>query len=174
MYAPTETRLNDEYYQFKNDLIVAKYSNFSAHIENYWGRKTEWAVCYRNTSFFRGIDTNNYAKFFELYLGTVKSLEPDTCATQQLATMLHTYFKKQAPTKVTGIRNISVQPTAISRRKGTSKGSKLALCGRPARMNKDENTQTRRGRQEHTKRKQNLRQNELKNQPNQFKHGHGH
>ena len=28
----------------------------------YWERKTEWAVCYRNNTTLRGIDTNNYAE----------------------------------------------------------------------------------------------------------------
>ena len=58
----------------------------------------------------------------------------------------------------------------MSRRQSTARGSKLALCGRPTKKIMDSNTQMRQGRQEHTKRKQNLRKNELKNQPNHFKH----
>ena len=71
-----------------------------------------------------------------------------------------------------------VQPTAISRRrKGITKGSHMAPSGRPCKRHlehPDESTQTKRGRKEHTKRKQSLRQNELKNQANHFKHGCGH
>ena len=113
-------------------------------------------------------------KFLELYISTVNSIEPETCAAPQLASLLHTYFSKHI-TKVAGTRNICVQPTALSRRQRPAKGSKLALSGRPVgKKIMDCNTQTRRGRQEHTKRKQNLRKNELKNLPNQFKHGQGH
>ena len=57
-----------------------------------------------------------------------------------------------------------VQPTAISkRRRGITKGSHMAPSGRPCKRHlehPDESTQTKRGRKEHTKRKQNLRQNE--------------
>ena len=71
-----------------------------------------------------------------------------------------------------------VQPTAISRRrKGITKGSHMAPSGRPCKRyleHPDENTQSKRGRKQHTKRKQSLRQNELKNQANHFKHGRGH
>ena len=53
-------------------------------------------------------------------------------------------------------------------------GLQSALCGRPTKDSTDSSTQTRRGRQEYTKRKQKLRLIEKKNQPNQFKHWRGH
>ena len=77
-----------------------------------------------------------------------------------------------------GTKKMHVQPTAISRRRNEIiKGSHMTYCGRPCKRyleHPDESTQTKRGRKEHTKRKQSLRQNELKNQANQFKHGRGH
>ena len=69
-----------------------------------------------------------------------------------------------------------VQPTAISRRReGVTKGSKLAPSGRPPKrpLDDDPSVQTKRGRLEHVKRKQN-RLNELQNQANHHKHGRGH
>ena len=120
-------------------------------------------------------------KFFTTYLDTVKNAEPATSATPKLASLLHTYFSQQIPssTKVAGSRHMHVQPTAIARRRdGISKGSKLAPAGRPPKrpldFEQDPSFQTKRGRPDHVKRKQNLRQNELKNQTNHHKHGRGH
>ena len=71
-----------------------------------------------------------------------------------------------------------VQPTAISRRReGVTKGSTMAPSGRPPKhplTDRDVNVQIKRGRPDHTKRKQNLRLNELLNQANHHKHGKGH
>ena len=71
-----------------------------------------------------------------------------------------------------------VQPTAISRRReGVTKGSKMAPSGRPPKRPLTEcdiNVQTKRGRPDHVKRKQNLRSNELNNQANHHRRGRGH
>ena len=71
-----------------------------------------------------------------------------------------------------------VQPTAISRRReGVTKGSKVARSGRPPKrpLDDDPSAQTKRGRLEHVKGKQNLRLHELQNQANpHHKHGRGH
>ena len=121
---------------------------------------------------------NGLKKFFTVYLDTVAKAEPTNSATPRLATLLHTYFSTPSVSStVAGTRHMKVQPTAISRRrKGISKGSKLAASGRPPKryIDDDPNTQTKRGRQDHVKRKQNLRQNEFKNQSNHHKHGVGH
>ena len=107
--------------------------------------------------------------------------EPATSATPKLASLLHTYFSQQIPssTKVAGSRHMHVQPTAIARRRdGISNGSKLAPAGRPPKrpldFEQDPSFQTKRGQPDHVKRKQNLRQNELKNQTNHHRHGRGH
>ncbi len=117
-------------------------------------------------------------KFFTVYLDTVEKTEPTNSATPRLASLLHTYFSPQLSSgQVAGTRHMKVQPTAISRRRaGISKGSKLAPSGRPPKrsLDKDPNVQIKRGRKDHMKRKQNLRQNEFKNQANHFKHGVGH
>ena len=72
-----------------------------------------------------------------------------------------------------------VQPMAISRRRGGAiyKGSKMAPSGKsPKRPLTDCDiiVQTKRGRPDHVKRKQNLQSNEQNNQANHHKHGRGH
>ena len=62
VYAKKETELNVEYEQFLVDKIVKKYSNFMKHMEGYWKRKNEWAICFRNRETMQGINTNNYAE----------------------------------------------------------------------------------------------------------------
>ena len=118
--------------------------------------------------------------FFTVYLETIDSAEPTCSATPKLSSLLHTYFSntKKSLSLVAGTRKINVQPTAISRRReGITKGSRMALSGRPCKRHleyRDESTQIKRGRRDHTKRKQNLRLNELKKQANHYKHGRGH
>ena len=51
-----------KYALFKNNLVVKKYTNFVSHMENNWERRREWAVCFRDDTLMRGIDTNNYAE----------------------------------------------------------------------------------------------------------------
>ncbi len=118
-------------------------------------------------------------KFFSIYMETISATEPTTSATPKLSSLLHTYFSKaDKRVQTAGSRRINVQPTAISRRRdGIARGSNMAPSGRPVKRSHpdpDCNVQNKRGRKEHTKRKQNLRQNELKNQANHFKHGRGH
>lgn len=62
VYAKTEKDLKSEHTLFLNDNIVKKYKNFMAHIAVNWERRQDWAVCYRNSSIMRGINTNNYAE----------------------------------------------------------------------------------------------------------------
>ena len=62
VYAKTETSLESEYALFKNNLVVKKYMNFVSHMKNIWERRREWAVCFRDDTLMRGIDTNNYAE----------------------------------------------------------------------------------------------------------------
>ena len=119
-------------------------------------------------------------KLFTLYMDTVKDTEPHISATPKLATLLHTYFtpSQSSSTQVAaGVRHMRVQPTAISRRrKGVSKGNKLSTSGRPFKhpLDHDTSVQTKRGRLDHVKRKQNLKLNEVQNQANHHKHGRGH
>ena len=118
-------------------------------------------------------------KFFSIYLDTVSSTEPQLSATPKLSSLLHTYFtKNDKRLQIAGCRRIQVQPTAISRRReGAPRGSKMASSGRPVKRlhpEPDCAVQSKRGKKDHIKRRQNLRQNELKNQANHFKHGRGH
>lgn len=121
-------------------------------------------------------------KFFKVYMETVNQSEPTICATPKLSSLLHTYFSKsKSTTNVAGSRHMHVQPTAVSRRReGVTRGNKMATSGRPSKRLRDEveqtdcNVQYKRGRADHTKSKQNLKLNIMKNQSNHFKHGHGH
>ena len=64
VYAKQESELNGEYQQLKNNTTVNKYPNFRKHMEGYWKRRKEWAICYRTSAneSMRGINTNNYAE----------------------------------------------------------------------------------------------------------------
>ena len=62
VYAKKETDLNAEYQQFTSNTIVKRYQNFIKHMEGYWKRRNEWAVCFRSRETMRGINTNNYAE----------------------------------------------------------------------------------------------------------------
>ena len=62
VYAETERNLNGEYDKLQHDPIVMKYAGFLSHMKVYWERRNQWAVCYRNSSTLRGIDTNNYSE----------------------------------------------------------------------------------------------------------------
>ena len=62
VYAQTETVLNDNYKLLKQHPIAKSYDNFIKHIDSYWKKRKEWAVCYRDNTTMRGINTNNYAE----------------------------------------------------------------------------------------------------------------
>ena len=83
-----------------------------------------------------------------------------------------------ASTTIAGTRRIKVQPIAIARRQeGIARGSQYAPSGRPPKCKasaEDCHTQTKRGKQDHTKRKHSLSLNVNVNQPNPFKHGQRH
>ena len=62
VYAKTEEILNHEYQYLKQDQISKLYINFIKHVDTYWERWQEWAICYRDSTSTRGINTNNYAQ----------------------------------------------------------------------------------------------------------------
>ena len=62
VYAKTEAEFAIEYHNFQNHVLVKKYNNFSTYITNYWVHRKEWAVCFRDAAYMRGINTNNYAE----------------------------------------------------------------------------------------------------------------
>ena len=62
VYAKKETDLNADYQQFTSNSTVKRYPNFMTHIEGYWKRRNEWAVCFRSGETMRDINTNNYAE----------------------------------------------------------------------------------------------------------------
>ncbi len=61
VYAKTESGLNDEYETFQSNPIAKTYKNFMVHIALNWKRREDWAICYRNSSNMRGINTNRLA-----------------------------------------------------------------------------------------------------------------
>lgn len=120
-------------------------------------------------------------KFLEHYATIVNKTEPNTSATPLLSTFLHKTITKNEPAVgkcksvclVGGVRQMSVQPTAISRRRsGLSRGSKKAPAGRPSlkRLNDgDLQIQPKRGKTVNPK-PHNLIKNEQKNIANYHKH----
>ena len=46
----------------KKFLIMNININFIKHVDTYWERRQEWAICYRDSTSTRGINTNNYAE----------------------------------------------------------------------------------------------------------------
>ena len=156
----------DEQDKLKQDVLTLG----NAFIEDVQGRMGQMDIQY----------LTGLKKFFTVYMDTVSNAEPAVSATPKLASLLHTYFSQSSSsaTKVAGTRCMHVQPTAISRRReGVTKGNKMAPSGRPPKhplTDCDINVQIKRGRPDHTKRKQNLRLNELSNQTNHHRHGKGH
>ena len=45
VYAKKETELNTEHQQFKSNTIAKQYPNFMSHMEGYWKRRNDWAIC---------------------------------------------------------------------------------------------------------------------------------
>ena len=62
VYAKTEAELITEYSNFKNHALVKKYKHFNSYITGYWVRRKEWAICFRDAEYMRGINTNIYAE----------------------------------------------------------------------------------------------------------------
>ena len=121
---------------------------------------------------------NGLSKLLTSYMDTVKKKEPVNSATPQLSSLLHSHFVKLATTCIAGTRRITVQPTALARRcSGIARGSQHAPSGSlPKRPLSGEDcyVQTKRGKQDHTKRRHRLHLNVKCNQLNPFKHGQGH
>ena len=50
-------KVNTEY-QFKSNTVAKRYPNFMGHMEGYWMRRNNWAICFRNGETMRGINTS--------------------------------------------------------------------------------------------------------------------
>ncbi len=62
VYANTEDVLNNKSKNLKQDSISKQYENYIRHVDTYWERRQEWAICSRDNTSTRGINTNNYAE----------------------------------------------------------------------------------------------------------------
>ncbi|XP_062511396.1 uncharacterized protein LOC134187296 [Corticium candelabrum] len=62
VYTNTETELQKHYNSFLQSPKVNKYPTFYSHMQSLWGRRREWAHCYRRTILIKGNHTNNYAE----------------------------------------------------------------------------------------------------------------
>ena len=116
-------------------------------------------------------------KFFTVYMDMVKSTEPAVLATPKLASLMHTSLGRLHLHLKSLVQDACTSSPQPSKRRGVTKASKMAPCGRPPKRpltDGDINVQTKRGRPDHVKRKQNLRSNEVQNQANHHKHGRGH
>ena len=97
-------------------------------------------------------------KFFTVYIDTVRNTAPAVIATPKLASLLHTSQLSSSTIQRAGTRHMHVQPTAISRIRGVTKGSGMAPSCRPPKRpltDCDVNVQIKR------ERKQNLGLNKL-------------
>lgn len=59
LYANQESDMDNLYILLKNDAVAMKYPNFLNYVSSYYGRRMEWALCYRKNLFVRGNNTNN-------------------------------------------------------------------------------------------------------------------
>ena len=50
------------YELLKKEPVSQMYGNFIKHAEAFWKRRREWAICFRDCTQTRGINTNNYAE----------------------------------------------------------------------------------------------------------------
>ena len=47
---------------YKKDTVIRKHEKFMKHLEKYWKRHDQWAICFRDQTLLRGNNTNNYAE----------------------------------------------------------------------------------------------------------------
>ena len=61
VYACKESKLKKQYQEFTNNTVVKRFPTFLPHMEGYWKRREEWAICFRTIGdkCMRGI---NYAE----------------------------------------------------------------------------------------------------------------
>ena len=62
VYAQTEENLKQTYKSLEKGTISSKFSNINKHLESYWKRRHEWALCYRDLNPVRVNNTNNYCE----------------------------------------------------------------------------------------------------------------
>ena len=62
VYAENTDKLDTMYQSYKKDAVIQKHKKFMRHLENYWERRDEWAICFRDQTLLRGNNTNNYAE----------------------------------------------------------------------------------------------------------------
>ena len=62
VYAENTDTLDTTYQSYKKDAVIRKHEKFMKHLENYWERRDEWAICFRDQTLLRGNNTNNYAE----------------------------------------------------------------------------------------------------------------
>ena len=62
VYAENTDKLDTMYQSYKKDSVIQKHKKFMRHLENYWERRDEWSICFRDQTLLRGNNTNNYAE----------------------------------------------------------------------------------------------------------------
>ena len=127
---------------------------------------------------------HNILMAFASFLLSIRILyqEIGTCKLSNPTAILSTTFilREKSTSKHLYCRNQTYQGTIYSYCKALrrySKGKSIAPSGRPPKRKasgEDCHTQTKRGKQDHTKRKHSLSLNVKLNHPNPFKHGQGH
>ena len=62
VYADSEAVLLRLFDDFQKCNVVNRYPHFLSYVKSQWGRRKEWALCYRKHLLVRGNQTNNYAE----------------------------------------------------------------------------------------------------------------
>lgn len=62
VYAENEKQLTDRYTAFSKSAMATKYPKYFSYVRNHWGRRKEWALCFRQHLLVRGNYTNNYSE----------------------------------------------------------------------------------------------------------------
>ena len=62
VYAENTDKLDTTCQSYKKDAVIRKHEKIMKHLENYWERRDEWAICFRDQTLLRGNNTNNYAE----------------------------------------------------------------------------------------------------------------
>ena len=62
VYVHSEASLHAWYAAILESAYATKYPHLATHIQQFWKRRSEWALSYRVKQIMRGNHTNNYAK----------------------------------------------------------------------------------------------------------------
>ena len=127
VYCKTEVELEASYALAQADPVTQKYASYTSHLNNVYGRRKEWAICYRDELPLRGNNTNN---FVEAAMRVLKDKVFYRCKAfniVQLLDFLVTRFPEYYSTRLIDIANNRLD-MALSKRYVPSKNSVNPDC----------------------------------------------